>query len=1142
MAADGETLKERLAAARVDPEAYRLVASAIDPSFYRAQFEPGEEMPDDCAIHYLTIGWAQGRDPVPDFSTSLYLRLNPDVARAGVNPFFHHIARGGAERRRSRPSRRARDGGPSAGAVFAAHAESVAPGTEFEPFDARIARGREPDVKALAFYLPQFHPIPENDAAWGEGFTEWRNTARAMPRFAGHRQPRIPSALGFYDLRDAEVLARQAALAKSAGVHGFVFYYYAFDGRRVLERPIDTFLASNIDFPFAVMWANENWTRRWDGHDEDVILRQSYRPEDEPWLLADIARHLCDPRAITLGGRPVFFLYRPGIVPDAAATFRRWRAILATDHGVEPLLFMAQVFRDNDPRPYGLDGAIEFPPHKLCQDLATINDELALLDPGFTGMVHDYGAVVARSLDEAPAAFPLIKTAVPGWDNEPRRPGRGTALHGATPRAFEGWVRALAARAAETPVAGEAVIAVNAWNEWAESAVLEPCVHYGAAFLNALARGVTGAPAAGDLDRRRVVLVGHDAGPHGAQLLLLRLAETLTRRFGMMVEIVLLGAGPLVPAFEAFGPTTVLPRDGGALVARFRQLRALGYGRAILNTTVSGHAVAAAKRAGLATVVLVHELPSVIESFGLAAAAKSVARFADHVVFPAPLVAERFESVAGRVRGAVTIEPQGLYLESVLAAGRTGAIRARFGIPPAAKLVVNVGFADLRKAPDIFVAVAERVAARRDDVHFLWVGAEAPDAARWIFPEAEAGALAGRLHRTRAFLDDPSAIYGDADLLFVSSREDPYPSTVLEALGAGLPIVVRAGATGCEALAARYGRVAGADADAAATALLDALDADDDAARAARKAHVRAECRFADYAFGLLRRLDEHLAGVTAAIPNYNYARYLEARLSDVFRQDLPLYEVLLLDDASTDDSLAVVERFAEASGRAVRIVPNRVNSGSVFVQWRRAAELATSPYLWIAEADDLARPGLVSSLLRRMREADAGLGFSDSWANSRTDRTLAETYRGSLRRFHGEAFDRPFALDGRTFAARHLAVENVIFNASAVLWRRDDLLAALDGAADDLGRLSLAGDWRLYLEHALRGGGVVYDPAPLNGHRRHDVSVTHRLDPVRHLGEITAMQALAAERLGLDAATRARQAAYRDFIAAILEAGPLPA
>jgi glycosyltransferase involved in cell wall biosynthesis len=465
-------------------------------------------------LHYLWEGAREGREPNPQFDTASYLEARPQAAAA--NPLIHYLEHGPPDERGD-PSRARAD----LDALLRDHAYFTGPGPQYEDFDpgllerASSAGGADPLL--LAFYLPQFHAVPENDAFWGAGFTEWRQLPRGISRFPGHYQPRIPRDLGFYDLRDVEVIRRQCEMAKAAGIGGFGFYYYWFNGKRVLHEPLDGFLNSDIEMPFALIWANENWTRAWDGSDSEVLLRNDYRESDEDALLADFSRHFSDRRYIRIDGRPLFVIYNPRSIPDAPAAIARWRLKFATQHGVHPLFFMAQTFAEIDPRPYGFDGAIEFPPHKLSNAYPgrAMPDAYSA---AFKGRVIDYGDFATASLQEAPPDYPLIKTIVPGWDNDARRPNRGLTLEHVTPQKYQTWLRELIRRAVERPTFGAPIVAINAWNEWAECAYLEPDVHFGGAFLNATARACSAAIADMEASRRRqsvsVVVPNYNHAPY----------------------------------------------------------------------------------------------------------------------------------------------------------------------------------------------------------------------------------------------------------------------------------------------------------------------------------------------------------------------------------------------------------------------------------------------------------------------------------------------------------------------------------------------------------------------------------------------------------------------------------------------------
>ena len=736
------------------------------------------------------------------------------------------------------------------------HFANAGPGYE-EPSVAGVA-GLAARARTIAFYLPQFHPFEHNDRWWGKGFTEWRNVARGTPRFAGHYQPRIPRDLGFYDLNDASVLHEQARLAAAAGISAFCFYYYWFDGTRLMDAPLERFLDEEVDRDFCIMWANENWTRTWDGFDAQVLIEQTYREADEPAFIADTARYMGHERYVRVDGRPLFILYRPGLLPEPVETLARWRRLWTEALGVEPWILMVQGFGDEDPRVFGLDAAVEFPPHKVCVGVEDMNAELTVLDPAYSGHVRRYADVVAKSLGEGPAEFPLVKTVVPSWDNDARREGRGMTLHGSTPELYERWLGGAIEHARRQRLGGEALVFVNAWNEWAEGAYLEPDVYWGHAYLNATRRAVHGLTSAGE--RGRILLVGHDAHRHGAQMLLLNLARVYREQFGMEVVILLKEGGALVDHYRAVGRALVLSEIGDAGLER---LLAERFALAVANTSVTGDLVPRLGRDGLPVVSLVHELPRLIGEYGLEAHAAAIADRARAVVFASELVERGFRTVAPAIRASVHVRPQGTYLEIREDGAARRRLRASLGIGEGESLAINVGYADLRKGFDLFLDVARRTLESRPDVHFAWIGALSAELERWMAADAAAGPLAGRVHLV-GFTDDPGPWYSASDALLLTSREDPYPTVVLEALGIGRPVVLFEGATGFDALGARFGRTAPpGDVGAASRALLEALDADRPERRAERAEYVARECRLEDYCRDLLR-----FAGVDArAVP-----------------------------------------------------------------------------------------------------------------------------------------------------------------------------------------------------------------------------------------------------------------------------------
>jgi len=368
-------------------------------------------------------------------------------------------------------------------------ASSIAEGYRHPDYAAdkrTITDATRSDIKVVTYYLPQFHPFAENERWWGKGFTEWTNVTKAVPRFIGHYQPRLPSDLGFYDLRVADTIRRQAEMARRYGISAFCFHFYWFGGKRLMEEPLQLFLDNpDIDIEFCLCWANENWTRRWDGAEQDILIGQSHSPEDDRAFLTHISRYFRDRRYLRIDGRPVLLVYRTGILPDPAATIARWREV-AAELGFPGIYVVATTsFGFSDYEKFGFDALAEFPPHNILSEDMTAGVEF--VDPRFSGIVFSYEATVRRekSRNDHPKGI-VFPGAMPSWDNTARRPTASHVFHGSTPLLYREWLDASFKRAKNNP-SGEQFVFVNAWNEWAEGAHLEPDRIYGHAYLWATA-------------------------------------------------------------------------------------------------------------------------------------------------------------------------------------------------------------------------------------------------------------------------------------------------------------------------------------------------------------------------------------------------------------------------------------------------------------------------------------------------------------------------------------------------------------------------------------------------------------------------------------------------------------------------------
>ena len=363
-------------------------------------------------------------------------------------------------------------------------------GPNFEYLEYDLSKKTLP-AKILAYYLPQFYPFKENNEWWGEGFTEWRNSSSARPRFDGHHQPHLPLDLGYYDLRLIDTMYKQAEMAKKAGIHAWCFYHYRFGSKRIMDIPVNNFLNEpSLNMPFCLMWANENWARTWEGKKNKILMRQDYDPKHDQAMIDELALHFNDPRYLRLNGKPLYYIYCPSLIPQAKKRIDEWRNLLITRHNIEATFHMALTYDDTDPRPYGLDGAIEFPPHNSFKKLPSMNKSLSNLDPNFSGQMRDYEHLIKHNLLNDDVDFDLVKCVLPGWDNEARRTNRGFGLINNSPAKYQIWLSEAIKYSLKRPVQGESLVAVNAWNEWAEGAHLEPDVYYGSAFLNATAQAL----------------------------------------------------------------------------------------------------------------------------------------------------------------------------------------------------------------------------------------------------------------------------------------------------------------------------------------------------------------------------------------------------------------------------------------------------------------------------------------------------------------------------------------------------------------------------------------------------------------------------------------------------------------------------
>lgn len=354
------------------------------------------------------------------------------------------------------------------------------------------------DVKPITFFLPQFHTFPENDKWWGKGFTEWVNTRKAVPKFEGHYQPRTPHEdIGYYDLSQFETLKKQITLAKQHGIYAFCFYYYWFSGHKLMEKPIRMLYEHpEIDMNYCLCWANENFTRAWDGKNKEVIMRQKYQKEDAYNFICDIKEYCMDTRYVRVDGKPVVIVYNPGQIPDAKDVFDSWRKY-AIEQGIGEIQIWTCQTANNTAERLGIldaiDAEVEFPPHNMWWDNITVNDlELGRYSAG----IFNYHKLVKGAINAirqqrgVDMAKPLYRGCMMGWDNAARRENGWTTYIAYSLKDFYRWISEICNDTRQRNLEDNRYFFVNAWNEWAEGTYLEPDEKYGYANINTLSRAI----------------------------------------------------------------------------------------------------------------------------------------------------------------------------------------------------------------------------------------------------------------------------------------------------------------------------------------------------------------------------------------------------------------------------------------------------------------------------------------------------------------------------------------------------------------------------------------------------------------------------------------------------------------------------
>jgi GT2 family glycosyltransferase/glycosyltransferase involved in cell wall biosynthesis len=893
---------------------------------------------------------------------------------------------------------------------------------QYEPNEhIAIARHSPPvelcDVKLIAYYLPQFHPIPENNAWWGEGFTEWRNVARAFPNFEGHYQPRIPGELGYYDLRVPEIMRRQVELARLYGISAFCFHFYWFGGKTLLERPIRHFHESkDLDLPFCLCWANENWSRRWDGSEHEVLIAQQHSAEDDEAFFRHVEQYFRNDRYLKVDGKPVLTVYRPSILPDARATTDRWRR-LAAELGYPGLYLIAtNAFAFKDYEELGFDALSEFPPHHTAADNVQKSFETTSFRTGWR--IRLYEEIVEKEVARDPGPGRIHPGIMMAWDNSARRPMAGEIIHGSTPALFSRWLRHCFNRAQRNPDS-EQLVFVNAWNEWAEGTYLEPDKRFGYAFLTACADAIR-EDVIGAVTRPQVV-VGRQAVQEGATTVLVCAHNAHDQVFG--AERSLLDA---LRAIAATGRTLVvtLPRQPHpdymeALLDHVSEVRIFPYAQWTHDTQASVDAVPdfmAAIRDVRADLVYVNT-----------------------IVLRAPLEAARLTGVPAVVHARELIEADE---ELQVQIGRSGTEIARFIFRHSAHIVANsaataasfqagapvssvpnivdlaefdlpdpapgdvVRFALIssnlpKKGVEDAVELARRCELTVPDARFIVIGPLGrPGVREYVSGDRKAP-------RNIEFVDylpsSREAISRADVVLNLSHFKESFGRTVLEAMAAGRPVIVYDwGAlpelveSGVSGLIVPF-----RDIDAAANAVAALADratlarmsvgARERARRISNRESYDAAIAGAisnalELAADCSAEVEDASVGVVVCV--HNALEDVRACLDSVDRYWSPKHQLVLVDDGSDVETADFLRSFA-ADRSYVTLHRNEVAQGYTKAA-NTGARLAQGEVIILLNSDTVVTQGWAEKLARAVQSAP-GIGIAGPLSNAASYQSIPE-------------------------------------------------------------------------------------------------------------------------------------------------------
>ncbi|PGZ93592.1 glycosyl transferase [Bacillus pseudomycoides] len=609
--------------------------------------------------------------------------------------------------------------------------------------------------------------------------------------------------------------------------------------------------------------------------------------------------------------------------------------------------------------------------------------------------------------------------------------------------------------------------------------------------------------------KKQIIYVSHDANFQGAQLLSLNIVRALKENFKYDVAIICLEEGILLSEFQKYGSVYCLHgRDETSqLDELIKTLIYKGYDTAICSTVITGDIVELMAMNGIKVVSMVHELPWVIKHLSVEHRAHKIAQFSHKIVFPSQYVQEEFHSITPLDNNKCIILPQGLfnhnpYKNNILQAREQ--LRKKLNLPLESKIVLCVGFAEYRKGVDLFAQVASLVRTADSNIYFIWIGSKDVTFVDKIPDE----------HKVNVIFINPTDKIGlynaGADLFLLTSREDPFPSAVLEAMDVRLPVIGFKDAGGFRDIVTdRTGELVDfLDVKQMSQKVLELMKDEDRRLQKGIESQkvIEENLDFISYIYELLALLDHKYSKVSVIVPNYNYGRYLIERIESIVNQTYPIYELIFLDDCSSDGSVEIFKNFLVKDNRKhfkIKTLINTANSGSVYRQWIKGISLADGDYIWIAEADDLCSQIFLEKAMKGFyKNKDVVLSYVQSKLIDEHGNVLAPDCLGFNNDISTEKWKIPYIRNGIDEIKDSLVVKNTIPNVSAVVFKKIDI-REIQGKLE---QYKVAGDWFFYT-YILQKGMICFQPESLNYYRRHMNSIVATEDKHLHFNEVVDIQ-----------------------------------